>query len=626
MRKINIEIGTKSDYRFSNGNTLPLVATPFAMQSFVLQTNGGDEGKNNWFYRPDVNYAEGIRMSNQPSPWLGDYGHIIMLPTSELKYSFWDSHSSLTHKEMQPNYMKVAFARYNSTMEVVPHKYGGKVKVSFNSNKKYLLFRNYNGQMDTLVEDSVLEMCNQDIGNVTYGENFRKFYKIYFDSKIINHHMIENEKISGVLLEFNNEEILYDIITSYISFDQCDIEYNRNKNLTFEELKTQSGNEWENLFRRFDIDENDELFYSNVYRSFLFPHAAHEIDESGETVHFSFYTKRIEKGYMYTDIGFWDVYRTSLPLVSKFISEEYTKIVKSILNIYNESGWLPRWLSPFERGIMPSTLVDPIVAHAITNNIYNESEQKIAIEALLKNGTQKYETSLHGRKLIDKYIELGYIPCDLSNESVSMTLDNAYSDYCIEKALDHLGLDSSEFEKRALNYLNLLDEDSLLFRPKKEDGTFDKTFTPYRWGADFCESDGLTNAFSVFHDIDNLLEKYSPDKLKKRFDEIIESEMKYEIGKYGCEIHEMSEALSLNLGHVAISNQPGFYLPYVLLLAGEEENFYQLMNKCLTKFTLSSEGYPGDEDNGSMAAWYIWARLGEYPFDVMKDSIKFNRF
>ena len=68
---VNIKQGAKSSYRYSNGNTLPMTQLPFAMAGFAPQT---DSAVKNWFYSPDSRSLEGVRLTHQPSPWIGDYG------------------------------------------------------------------------------------------------------------------------------------------------------------------------------------------------------------------------------------------------------------------------------------------------------------------------------------------------------------------------------------------------------------------------------------------------------------------------------------------------------------------------------------------------------------------------
>lgn len=76
---VNPMQGTESDFRYSNGNTLPLTAMPFGMAAWCPQTH---EAGGTWFFHPRHRHLEGIRLTHQPSPWIGDYGHLTLLPQS----------------------------------------------------------------------------------------------------------------------------------------------------------------------------------------------------------------------------------------------------------------------------------------------------------------------------------------------------------------------------------------------------------------------------------------------------------------------------------------------------------------------------------------------------------------
>jgi putative alpha-1,2-mannosidase len=111
---VNIKQGTFSEPRYSYGNTLPLVTAPFGMNGFVLQTKGSDGG---WFYHPSHKQTEGIRLTHQPSPWVGDYGHLVFMPQSgEVFVTEKERSSGFTEINMNPAFMEIYFKRYRAKM------------------------------------------------------------------------------------------------------------------------------------------------------------------------------------------------------------------------------------------------------------------------------------------------------------------------------------------------------------------------------------------------------------------------------------------------------------------------------------------------------------------------------
>lgn len=117
---VNIKQGSKSSFRFSNGNTLPLVTAPFGMNNFCIQTQ---ESAGGWFFHPDHRQLEGIRLTHQPSPWMGDYGHFVVMPQNGDVFIKEEDRASGYRPEetsLFPHYMEVDFLRYTAKMQVVP--------------------------------------------------------------------------------------------------------------------------------------------------------------------------------------------------------------------------------------------------------------------------------------------------------------------------------------------------------------------------------------------------------------------------------------------------------------------------------------------------------------------------
>ena len=100
-----------------------------------------------------------------------------------------------------------------------------------------------------------------------------------------------------------------------------------------------------------DLDQL-RTFYSCLYRSLLFPRKFYEKDASGKIIHYSPYNGKIENGYMFTDAGFWDVFRCLFPLLNMMYPSLNKEIQEGLINTYKESGFFPEWASPGHRGCM----------------------------------------------------------------------------------------------------------------------------------------------------------------------------------------------------------------------------------------------------------------------------------
>lgn len=135
------------------------------------------------------------------------------------------------------------------------------------------------------------------------------------------------------------------------------------------------------------------------------------------------------------------------------------------------------------------------------------------------------------------------------------------------------------------------------------------------WGRDYTEASAWQTSFAVQHDFAGLAELYGgKDKLEAKLDTLFASPTDYRVGGYKCEIHEMTEFADGKWGQCAISNQPSFHIPFIYAYLGDTEKTNKWVSRiCNEGFSADDDGFPGDEDNGTMSAWYIFATIGFYP-------------
>ncbi len=625
---VNINVGTDSEYRESNGNTLPNVQWPFGNQAYVMQSNKNSGG---WFYKPHANYTEGVRITNQPSPWLGDYGHMTLLPYNG-KYDV-DLHTSLTEKKALPYVLGGNLNRYNTSFKLVPTRYGAKMSVTNNKDiDSKLLIDCHGGTTDYQICENRVYITNRNIPDSEYAKNYRKYYVISFDTSIkevigyVKGMQTNQTSSANLQLEIVLDGSEYDvnIVSSYIDFEYAKYHLQAIENEQISNLEIRACEEWNKYLGTIKVEEAPSEFYSNMYRLFCYPRVISE-EKDGVEVFYNFKTGEVNSGSMITDVGFWDTYRTTMPLYKLLVPTMYKKMIDAIINYYKSYGWLPRWLAPYERGIMPSTLVDSVIAQALVDG--DIDDVPTAIEALIKDGEEICTNNLFGREHLAEYIELGYVSQDANGESVSVSLDNYYSDYAIYKALAKYNHNKAdEYKQRSMNYSKIFNPQSKLFERVNKLGEFDPTFRGEDWGYDFCESSAYQNNLSVFHDIEGMIKLFGgKDELEKRLDMLTTSKPEYGVGRYGFEIHEMTEYSKIrDLGHFAISNQPSFNIPFWYLHVDKEDKFNALIDRALNHFTNNDDGYPGDEDNGSLAAWYILVSIGKYPFCPVDGMIEFK--
>lgn len=387
----------------------------------------------------------------------------------------------------------------------------------------------------------------------------------------------------------------------------------------FDSCKASAKADWENLLHRFDIletGEADRTFFDHcLYRLFLFPQTFYEVNESGQAIHMDLTTGTVKPGVLFSNNGFWDTFRTTFPLFALVIPEHYHRFLEGFLNSYRDTGFLPKWLAPDERGMMPGTLLDGIIADSACKDMAPDLEEEL-LQAMLETATKSDPLGINGRHGLAQYQELGYLSTD-HHESVSHTLDYAYSDFCIASCAEKLGQNSiaETYKATSQNYRHLFDAETGYMRARNCQGNFRPDFSPYSWGRDYAECSAIQATLGVLHDIPGLRqlmggkENFSHYLLKACQDAPL-----FESTGYGYEIHEMSEMATAPFGQIAISNQPSFHIPY-LFRYSDYPDYTALLIKTLRQkaFHPSWQAYPGDEDNGSLSAWYIWSALGFYP-------------
>lgn len=613
LETIDTRFGTTNKHAFSRGNTLPYTGVPFGMNYFVPQTSDQD---GSWFFDPHLPIFQGIRLTHQPSPWIGDYSWLLLTPvTSQL------GGDSLFHRQssydidkacFQPHYLKLFSLRYQIETQLTPTCYGASIRLKQKQGKALSLYLHAADELTVEQVDKRTLALRQEGKTETNKNPLMLFTALQMNTDIL----AISQEAGDWRIDLASSQTEMQLATSFISPSQALINLPQED---FDSCKTSAQADWENLLHRFDIietGEDDRTFFDHcLYRLFLFPQTFYEVDESGQAIHMDLATGTVKPGVLFSNNGFWDTFRTTFPLFALIIPEHYQRFLEGFLNSYRDTGFLPKWLAPDERGMMPGTLLDGIIADSACKDVAPDLEGEL-FQAMLETASKADPLGINGRHGLAQYQELGYLSTD-HHESVSHTLDYAYSDFCIAscaKKLENIEI-AETYKAASQNYRQLFDAETGYMRARDNQGDFHPDFSPYSWGRDYAECSAIQATLGVLHDIPGLIqlmggkETFSNYLLKACQDAPL-----FETTGYGYEIHEMSEMATAPFGQIAISNQPSFHTPY-LFRYSDYPDYTALLIKTLRQkaFHPSWEAYPGDEDNGSLSAWYIWSALGFYP-------------
>ena len=341
----------------------------------------------------------------------------------------------------------------------------------------------------------------------------------------------------------------------------------------------------------------------------------HEYDAAGRPIHYSPYDGQVHPGVLYADSGFWDTYRTVFPLLSVLHPERLGEMVQGFVNAYQEGGWLPQWPSPGYRAVMIGTHIDAVIADAFVKNIAGFDRQA-AYAGLLKDAdTPGDKNDKYGRVGLADYLTLGYVPADRANKATARSLDYVYDDFCISQAAGVLGraADRHRLRERARNYRHLFDADLGFMWGKKADGSWLPDFDEYAWGGPYVEGGPWQSTWAVPHDPAGLMALMGGQRpFLRKLDRLLLQPATFRPGTYGRAIHEMSEMAAVEFGQYDQGNQPIHLALYLFTAAGCPWKTQYWTRRVLDKL-YSPDNYPGDEDNGEMAAWYVLNALGFYP-------------
>ena len=421
----------------------------------------------------------------------------------------------------------------------------------------------------------------------------------------------------------NGKPLEMRIATSFISREQARINLNRETSQGFESVRQTTANAWEKLLNRVELagsEERKATFYSCLYRALKYPRKMYEWNAAGEMVHYSAWNGKTERGPSYTNSGLWDTFRTQFPMLSIVYPDIYGEIAEGWLNAYREGGWLPHWPNPGGFRSMPGNFADNMMTDAMVKGIKG-FDYPTAYQALRKDAFEipvgKPGKPVGGKAAMEEYLRLGYVPARKSEYWVSMTLDYAYNDWCVAQAAKLLGKteDYRALMKRSQNYKNLWDSSVGFMRSKDEDGNWsERNFDQYAWGGPYAESGPWQSSWGVQQDALGLADLTGgPQAFGRVLDDLFTHAPIFNTGSYNGVIHEMIEFVAVGMGQYGACNQPSFHLPYLYAAIGQPwKTEYWTRRACRELFNSTSDGFIGDDDNGSNSSWYLMSAMGLY--------------
>ena len=634
VQYVNTLQGTNSTYELSWGNTYPTTAVPYPMNSWSPQTGKNGDG---WKYQYSATTIRGFQPTHQCSPWVGDYGVFSLMPVSELVVDESKRATPFSHdKEIaKPHYYRVTLEN-GITTEFSPTTRSAHFRFSFPAKgDAFLVLDGY-----TKTSQVQIDVANHRITGYVHNGAFspkthKNYFIIQFDKPFVSYGTWENRKNTiqknnlsregegiGAYVQFaKGSKVQAKVSTSYISPEQAEVTMTRElgKHSSVEVTKQAAADVWNQLLNRVLVEggteEDMKTFYSCMFRANLFSHKFYEEKEDGSPYYYSPYDEKIHDGYMFTDNGFWDTFRSQFPLTNILHPTMQGQYMQALLDAQEQCGWLPSWSFPSETGGMVGNHSISLLTDAWVKGIRTFDPEK-ALKAYAHEAMNKGPWGgANGRVRWKDYYQLGYIPYPESMGSTAQTLEYCYDDFCAYQLAKMTGNKFYEevFARQIYNYKNVYDPSVGFMRGRKLDGSW-ADFDAFEWGGPYCEGNAWHYNWSVFHDVQGLIDLTGGDeRFVAKIDSVFALPGIVKYGTYGTKIHEMLEMELAKMGQYAQGNQPIQHMIYLYSYAGQPWKTQYWIRQVMDRLYNSSEnGYPGDEDQGGMSSWYVLSALGIY--------------
>ena len=662
--------GTRSAFEFSRGNTLPITALPNGFAKFTPAT---DARTRRWIYQYHRTHLQGLSLTHQPSPWMGDRHQLVMMPLlgEAPDASPAARERAFTHaaETARPDLYAVQLEG-GIGMRLAPTDHGAICEITLpaEDGPGHLLLEGvdahcrldaagavFDGRVEGWIDASPAEGYDRADGAT------RMFVLAEVDPAPVGVSRAAGDS-GGSVLSFapGTHAVTVRLVTSLLGQEQARRTFALElAGRRLDEVREEAHALW---MRRLQVIEapgatpaQRRTLCGNLYRLNLYPsshwenrgtaevvepvHASPVLPTRGQATDTRTDAQAVP-GTMYVDHGFWDTYRTAWPAYALLYPELAAELADGFVQQYREGGWIARWSSPGHADCMTGTSSDIAFADLQVKGV-QLPDPEAAYEAALRNATVAPPLPEVGRKGGETAVFRGWVATDSGvGETVSWSLEAHINDAGIaaqaallaERAeaagdaqrAERLRGESAYLAARSANYALLFDPETEFFRGRRSDGAFDvpaEEFDPLEWGGDFTETNGWTFAFHAPHDPEGLAGlQGGRDMLRGRLEQYLDTpERADRRGTYDTTIHEMVEARAVRMGQFGFSNQPAHHIPFLFHHVGAPEEASRIVREVHRRLFVGEQigqGYPGDEDNGEMSAWWLLTALGLYPLQL----------
>jgi predicted alpha-1,2-mannosidase len=616
-----------------HGHTYPGASVPFGMVQ--LSPDNGTEG---WDWCSGYNYGDstiaGFSHMHLSGTGCGDWCDISVMPSTVLiddTFRFFKVPFSHQNEKASPGFYSVKLGSGIDVALTATERCGLHRYEFPKESKPVLRFQlSYAINYDSATITRIYQLNDTTIVGYRQSQGWAKVQRVYFaartSQRISKFYIFDNathkevnkgEEKNGTYngeVEFkdlNGKPLLMKVALSTVSEEMAVEALKEIKDWNFERVRKSGEQKWEHELDKIHVKTNNETlkrtFYSALYHCNMSP--VLYSDKDGRYRNSKGELRKMPTGQRYTVYSLWDTYRGLCPLFTLIQSEKNTDILNSMLAFCDENGQLPVWdLSTYETGCMGGYSAVPVLGDAVLKNTPGVNAMQ-AYEAMKKSAFQ----DIRGTKDYRKY---GYIPQDKTGNSVSITLEYAYDDWCMAQVAKKLGKtdDYNLFMKRSQAYKLLFDSTTGFIHGKNSKGKWVEPFNPYFTSTNsevsmYEEGNAWQYTFFVPHDVRGLAMQFgSYGKFAEKLDSLFVAKTNL------ATFDDAPPDVSGLIGQYAHGNEPSHHIAYLYNFIGQPWKTQERIRYIVdSMYHDQPDGYAGNEDCGQMSAWAVWSMMGMYP-------------
>ena len=628
---VNPFIGTGAIEGGLSGNNYPGATVPFGMVQLSPDTHEAPDWYNASGYDYNDTRIYGFSHTRLSGTGASDLIDVMLFPTCGNSVS-----SAFSHEEesASPGYYSVRLADEDILAELTATAHAGMHRYTFPdgaASRRIVLDLDHSANKGSwgrrIINSQIRLVGDNAVEGYRIITGWAKLRKVYFymefsqpveyallsdgDRSYENTSNIINGSALKAVLGFGGNEpvecrVGLSAVSSANARENLETE---TSGLSFDDCRHLADSLWNKELSAIEVtgdDERKQTFYTALYHTMVQPNVFSDVN--GEYMRADYSTGRLDAGEKhYTTFSLWDTSRGAHPLYTIIRPDLAADFVNSMIRHCEAYGYLPIWqLWGQDNYCMIGNHAIPVVADAVLKELPGVDAER-AYRAVLASSVNP-----HPNSPFDVWERFGYMPEDIQTQSVSITLEMAYDDWCVARMARKLGHDddAGRFESRAMNFRNLYDPEAGFFCPRDSSGQWIRPFDALKYGANggypFTEGNAWQYYWYVPHAVDELValtggRKAFCDKLDTFFTLTDSS-------------GEKNDNISGMIGQYAHGNEPSHHAAYLYVDGGKPERTQQLVHRIMTTlYNNSSSGYAGNDDCGEMSAWYVFSAMGLYP-------------